>query len=89
MRNKLFEKLEIIDQPHTFKKRKKDEYHEVPVVLLYSFHLAPPRENESCIDETSGEATELHFLLTLWLQRHLSNWGRLHTSVSHCWLILH
>lgn len=65
-------------QVHTFKKRKKDEYHEVPVVLLYSFHLAPPRENESCIDETSGEAPELHFLLALWLQTHLSYWG--HTS---------
>lgn len=53
------------------------------MVLLYSFHVAPPRENESCIDETSGEAHELHFLLALWLQRHFSFWGALHGSSLH------
>lgn len=46
--------FELKNKAHTFKKREKDKYHEVPAVLLYSFHLAPQRENESCIDETSG-----------------------------------
>lgn len=46
--------FELKNKTHTFKKREKDKYHEVPAVLLYSFHLAPQRENESCIDETSG-----------------------------------
>lgn len=54
---------------------KKDEYHEVPGVLLYSFHFASQRENESCIDETSEEAPELHFLLALWLLRNSSASG--------------
>lgn len=37
----------------TFQKRHNDEYHQVPVVPLYSYHVVPARENESCIDETS------------------------------------
>lgn len=32
------------------------------MVPLYSSHVVPARENESCIDETRGEAPELHFL---------------------------
>lgn len=69
---------------HTFKKMQKDEYHQVPGVLLYSFHFASQRETESCIDEMSGEVPELHFLLALWLQRNSwASGGTLHDSPLH------
>lgn len=72
-----------VDQLCTFEKGEKDEHHEVPAVLLYSLHLAPPRENESCIDETRGEAPRLHFLLARWLQRN--NWSYwVHTEGALC-----
>lgn len=48
----------------------KNEHHGVPVVPLYGSHVAPERENESCIDEASGEARELHFLFVWRLQTY-------------------
>lgn len=65
---------------HTFKKREKDKYHEVPAVLLYSFHLAPQRENESCIDETSGGTQAALPASSVATEKHLSDGGSLHGS---------
>lgn len=72
--------FELKNKAHTFKKREKDKYHEVPAVLLYSFHLAPQRENESCIDETSGGTQATLPASSVATEKHLSYWGALHDS---------
>lgn len=76
--------FELKNKTHTFKKREKDKYHEVPAVLLYSFHLAPQRENESCIDETSG-GTQATLPASIW-----STWATgAHFMIAHCLLLPH
>lgn len=75
------ERINLKGKILTFKKREKEKYHEVPVVLLYNFHLAPLKENESVIDEKSEEARRAALPARSPLpEKHLSYWG--HTSWS-------